>query len=187
MLWIFFTLNCLSVPCLGDEKVVVILESEAKIKGDSIYLGEIVKDIKADKALKEKLLGMKVGSSPLPGGRRTLNKDYILVRLYQNEILPGQVLVKGPEEVLVVRERQDYHIWEKGVPFNNDENYIIKRGDSVNLVIEGKALRVVTRGRALEPGKIGDMIEILNTSSFKKIKGKVTAPFTVVVSIPDIK
>jgi hypothetical protein len=176
---IFLSLAYLSAPLAGEEKVVVVLKSRVQVKGDFIYLEEIIQDIEADERLKQRLIKIKVGASPLPGKMRSLNKDYILVRLYQSGLSPGEVSVQGTERVLVLRESfSDEQTFSEG-----GENYLIRRGDMVNLVVEEANLRVVTRGRALKSGRKGEIIEVLNISSFKKIKGKIIAPFTVRVSL----
>jgi len=180
---IFLSLACLPAPLLGEEKVVVFLKPQAQVKGDFIYLEEIIQDIKADKALQQKLIKIKVGSSPLPGKTRSLNKDYILVRLYQNGLSPDEVLMQGSEKVLVIRKSPTPLFSDKKILSEGEENYLIKRGDTVNLVVEEGNLRIVTRGRALKSGRKGEIIEVLNISSFKKIKGEIIAPFTVKVSL----
>jgi len=133
------TLIYLICPCLvsvSAQKVVVFLKSEAQVEDDVILLGDIAEEIRAEGGLKERLLKARIGSSPLPGKRRTLSNQVFLV----------------------------------------------KRGDLVRLMLETKNLKIVTRGKALESGKKGDIIEILNMSSFKKIKGEIVAPLTVKVS-----
>ncbi len=180
---VIFALGFFPSPSLSKEKVKIVLKPQAEVAGDFIYLGEIVESIKAEEMLRQKLMGIKVGSSPLPGGKRQLNKDYVMVRLYQNGFSPGEVLVEGSYEVLVVRKSFTF-LSEKKQSRYKGESYLIKRGDEVNLVIEDENLKIITKGKALEPGKRGEIIEVFNTSSFKKIKGKVVAPFTVKIDIP---
>jgi len=153
---------------------VVFLKAEARVRGNSIYLEEIVQDIKADKPLKQKLMRIKV--------KRILSKDYILVRLYQSGLSPGDVVVEGREKIVVTRESFLSPLEDKLNFSEGEENYLVKKGDMVNLVVEEANLRVVMRGRALESGKKGEMIQVLNISSFKKVKGEIVAPFTVKVN-----
>jgi len=180
---IFLSLaTCSFASSLSKEKVVVFLKAEARIRGDSIYLEEIVQDIKADKPLKQKLMRIKVGSFPFCNRKRILSKDYILVRLYQSGLSPGDVVVEGREKIVVTRESFLSPLEDKLNFSEGEENYLVKKGDMVNLVVEEANLRVVMRGRALESGKKGEMVQVLNISSFKKVKGEIVAPFTVKVN-----
>lgn len=180
---VYFSLVYLPLPLLSQEKVVIFLKPQAHVTGDFIYLGEIIQNIKADKALQQKLVRIKVGSSPLPGKMRSLNKDYVLVRLYQNGLSPDKVLIQGNDKVLVIRESSSALFSDKKILFQDEKNYLIKRGDIVNLIVEKKNLRIVTRGRALQSGRRGEIIEVLNISSYKKIKGEIVAAFTVKISL----
>ncbi|MCD6574557.1 flagellar basal body P-ring formation protein FlgA [Candidatus Aerophobetes bacterium] len=189
MCLVLLAFSYLPLSAMGREKVVVILKDKAEVKGDFIYLGEIAREVKADENLKRKLLKIKVGSSPLPGKTRFLNKAYVLVRLYQNGISPQQVSIYGNEEILVSRENLSLSdkqgkrdLSGKDSSLREKESYLVRRGDIVSLVVEEGNLRVVTQARALESGKKGETIEVINVSSFKKIKGKIIAPFTVKVN-----
>jgi len=162
-------------------KIIITLKDKVKVKGNSIYLGEIVKDIKAEKKLKNKLYRIKIGASPLPGKSRRLNKDYIMVRLYQNGLYPGQVLIKGKNEIVVLREAQDLSLSGKNYSPSAgvEDNPVIRQGNLVNLIVEDKNIKIITRGKALNSGRKGDKIRVLNTSSFKILEGEVIDSFTV--------
>lgn len=163
-------------------KIIITLKDKVKVKGNCIYLGEIVKDIKAEKKLKGKLYRIKIGASPLPGKSRRLNKDYIMVRLYQNGLYPGQVLIKGKNEIVVLREAQDLSLSGKNYSPSagvEDNPVIIRQGNLVNLIVEDKNIKIITRGKALNSGRKGDKIRVLNTTSFKILEGEVIDSFTV--------
>jgi len=162
-------------------KIIITLKDKVKVKGNCIYLGEIVKDIKAEKKLKNKLYRIKIGASPLPGKSRRLNKDYIMVRLYQNGLYPGQVLIKGKNEIVVLREDQDLSLSRKNYSPSAgvEDNLVIRQGNLVNLIVEDKNIKIITRGKALNSGRKGDKIRVLNTTSFKILEGEVIDSFTV--------
>ena len=173
---------------LGEEKVkvVVVLKKQAQVTDRFIYLKDIAEKIEADQSLIKKLSGLKVGSSPLPGKKRSLNEELVLVRLYQNGFSPDEVEVCGEREVVVFRKGSPFSD-EKGDFSEEGENYkrgdfFVREGDIVSLVVEEPNLRVITRGRALQSGKKGEVIEVINISSFKRLKGRITAPFTVKVN-----
>ena len=74
-------------------------------------------------------------------------------------VLQGQLLTKS-----MVRE----------VPW-------VKRGQQVRILAENDHIKVVTTGRALEDGKEGDQVRVVNTSSGKQIYATVKGPGMVVV------
>ncbi len=60
---------------------------------------------------------------------------------------------------------------------------VIEYNQRVQVVLETPVLRVVTVGRALGRGRVGDIITVENISSRKKITGRVMADGTVRVSM----
>ena len=74
-------------------------------------------------------------------------------------VLPGQLLTK-----YMVRD----------VPW-------VKKGQQVRILAENAYIKVMTIGRALEDGKEGDQIRVVNTTSGKQIYATVKGPGMVVV------
>lgn len=175
----------LPLASVGAEKVVVFLKSEAQVKGSYILLEEIAEKIRAEESLKESILKTRIGSSPLPGRRRILNRDYVLVRLYQRGLSPDEIIVKGSQEVVVTRELPSSGFLDNGKFFLDGNNLLVRRGNLVKLILETGNLKIITQGKALKSGKKGDIIEVLNISSFRKIKGEIIAPYTVKVNFID--
>lgn len=62
-----------------------------------------------------------------------------------------------------------------------EEQIALQRGDPVNIVVENKRLFVQTRGKAMDKGRIGDMVRVKNVVSGRELVGKVTGGNTVVV------
>jgi len=81
-------------------KATIYLKSFARVRGEYIKLGEIA-NIEGEEELTKKLEQIEVTSSPLPGRSRTLNRGYIMVRLYQNNISRNEISFKGAKEVKV--------------------------------------------------------------------------------------
>ncbi len=57
----------------------------------------------------------------------------------------------------------------------------VKRGQQVRILAENEHIKVVTTGRALEDGREGDQVRVVNTSSGKQIYATVKGPGMVVV------
>ncbi len=61
---------------------------------------------------------------------------------------------------------------------------IVKRDESVTLVYVVPGMRLTTRGKALESGGEGDLINVLNPQSKRTVQGTVTGPGEVDISTP---
>lgn len=59
---------------------------------------------------------------------------------------------------------------------------VVSRGDSVQLELRQSGMVMRTRGRALGQGAVGDAISVLNTSSGKRLRGRVKSAGLVEVS-----
>lgn len=55
-----------------------------------------------------------------------------------------------------------------------EDHFVIKRNDIVSITIEHKRLLVKAKGRAIDRGKIGDVIRVKNLTSQKEVLGRVT-------------
>ncbi len=74
-----------------------------ELKSDRIRLGEIAEIKGEDLALLKKLRGIVIGKSPLPGKSRSIDSDYIRIRLKQNGIDLSQIKLQVPIKVEVSR------------------------------------------------------------------------------------
>ena len=73
-----------------------------------------------------------------------------------------------------------------GAVIRNDmieDRYAVKRNEIVNIVVQSNRLSVQTKGRAIEKGKVGDIIRVKNVSSNKEILGKVMGSGVVSVDM----
>lgn len=59
---------------------------------------------------------------------------------------------------------------------------VVRRGSGVTMFLETRGLRVATRGQALQPGSVGDVIRVKNASSGKIIEGQIIDAHTVRVN-----
>ena len=62
-----------------------------------------------------------------------------------------------------------------------DSPQVIRRGETVTVVVENKQLLVKTKGKAEEPGRVGERIRVKNLSSDREVVGRVADDGTVVV------
>jgi flagella basal body P-ring formation protein FlgA len=58
---------------------------------------------------------------------------------------------------------------------------IVQRNESVTLVYEAPGLTLTMRGKALDPGGQGDVINVLNSQSHRSVQGTVVGPARVAV------
>jgi flagella basal body P-ring formation protein FlgA len=62
-----------------------------------------------------------------------------------------------------------------------DSPQVIRRGEMVTIVAENRQLLVKAKGRAEEPGKVGERIRVKNLSSDREVAGRVASDGTVVI------
>lgn len=64
-----------------------------------------------------------------------------------------------------------------------EDHFVIKRNEIVSIVLENKKLMVKAKGRAIDRGRMGDVIRVKNLTSQKEILGRVTGSGVVNVDI----
>lgn len=64
-----------------------------------------------------------------------------------------------------------------------EDPVMVRRGKMVILIGENKRLLIKTQGKALENGRLGDVIKVKNTTSGKVVHATVTAENTVTVGL----
>ena len=62
-----------------------------------------------------------------------------------------------------------------------DSPQVVRRGEMVTLVAENRQLLVKARGKAEDPGKVGERIRVKNLSSDREVVGRVAGDGTVIV------
>ncbi|NNG03169.1 MAG: flagellar basal body P-ring formation protein FlgA, partial [Inquilinus sp.] len=60
---------------------------------------------------------------------------------------------------------------------------LVRRGETVTMLLQTGALALSARGRALDEGAAGDVIRVVNTDSNRTIEAEIRGPGTVVVRI----
>jgi flagella basal body P-ring formation protein FlgA len=81
-------------------------------------------------------------------------------------------------------------VLKKDVPANTiiayqmlEESVAVQRGEVVNIVAENTKLLVLTKGKTIDKGRVGDTVRVKNISSGKEIVGRVTAHNTVAIDL----
>jgi flagella basal body P-ring formation protein FlgA len=62
-----------------------------------------------------------------------------------------------------------------------EDSVAVQRGEVVNIVAENTKLLVLTKGKTIDKGRVGDAVRVKNISSGKEIVGRVTAHNTVAI------
>jgi flagella basal body P-ring formation protein FlgA len=63
---------------------------------------------------------------------------------------------------------------------------IVRRGDLVKIVARYGLIRITARGKAVENGRLGDLIEVENLNSKRRIHAEVVSPGVVMVNLGGI-
>lgn len=61
---------------------------------------------------------------------------------------------------------------------------VVQKGAQVDMLLTSGALTLIARGRALENGAVGDVINVLNTRSNRTLRGVVDGPNSVRIDTP---
>jgi flagella basal body P-ring formation protein FlgA len=62
-----------------------------------------------------------------------------------------------------------------------EEPLTVQKGEIVTIIAENKKLLIQSKGKAVDKGRVGDMVRVKNISSGKEITGRVTASNAVMV------
>lgn len=93
--------------------------------------------------------------------------------------VPGAV--NGPSEVVGMQAARRLHAGTVVTKDQWKDLPLIKKGQSVRIVLETPHLRIVAPGESLQDGRPGERIRILNLSSRQSVSGRVQDAKTVVV------
>jgi flagella basal body P-ring formation protein FlgA len=80
---------------------------KTEIESADIYLGKIADVSGNDRALVEKIEKISIGSAPLPGKTKRIDRDRILICLKKNGIAPSHINIIIPEDAVVIRSTSE--------------------------------------------------------------------------------
>jgi flagella basal body P-ring formation protein FlgA len=116
------------------------------------------------------------------GRGETVNAGDVAVERQSRLRLPADVIVAARDVIGFAARRS---MTEGSVLRSGDVERprVIARNDAVTIVFETANLVLTARGRALEGGAVGDVIEVQNTTSRRNVQGSVAGPGKVVVRL----
>ncbi|MBW2590370.1 MAG: flagellar basal body P-ring formation protein FlgA [Deltaproteobacteria bacterium] len=104
LLIVFGLITLITPGCLYAEGITSISVYEKTfVEKDEILLGKIAGIEGEDQALIRKLKNIVIGRSPLPGRSRYIGREYIKLRLKQNDIDFPKLALQVPEKIKVSR------------------------------------------------------------------------------------
>lgn len=128
----------------ADGMVSVNLKEYSNISGERILLNKIAKIDGDQKEIKE-IAPIYIGRLPLPGMTRTINRNYIKLRIKQNKADISKVALIGPEKVKVTRASRE--ISEEEIR-EIVEEFLLKR---IQWKRENIELKISYNGKILVP------------------------------------
>jgi len=127
-----------------------------------------------------------------------INK-YKKIFVAKNDITKGQIIKESDIEEKLVEQinTQNLNINEiigkkaatnisKGLIFKSNhltKDYLIKKGDTIIIIVRSGAVIIKTIGKSLDDGSVGDEIRVIRDNAVKKIlNGKIQEDGTVLIS-----
>jgi len=180
------------------EPVWVVLRATAASTGPFVRLGEVADLPNAPPRLKEFLEGLFLGLAPDPGGLREIDGGEVAARIQELGLPADLVRVKGSPRATVFVEAQAATASPGGKPPESakarpaarpgparaeraprEAKPAVEKGSAVTLRRAGRALIIEELARAHSAGSEGDVIEVQNLRTGKKIPARVVGPGVV--------
>jgi len=147
----------------GEAAAVLTLRAAVSVAGESFALGDIA-GIEGEGSLQARLAGVIIGPSPLSGDSRQVSAGYVKLRLRREGIDLAGIEVKG-DGVRASRvgggtptKRQTTGGGaDKTAP---EEAPVVRRGDTVEVVVRVGPILVKTPGRALGDAAVGGVVRV---------------------------
>ena len=108
--------------------------------------------------------------------------DIDWVRVPSNRI--GQNVITSLDQLLGMSPRYQARAGEPLRLSDMVPPVLVEKGAQVDMLLTSGALTLIARGRALESGAIGDIINVLNTRSNRTLRGVVDGPNSIRIDAP---
>lgn len=106
--------------------------------------------------------------------------DFRLELRPSTEAPPGALTaVTDPEDLEVVRSIRPGEVLTERLL---RRKVVVRRGETVTLLLEGRGFRVTARGEAREDARRGDVVRVVNPTSKREVMGRVEGPGVVRVA-----
>lgn len=106
--------------------------------------------------------------------------DYVDVR---NSDLSANVLVSA-DQLIGMSPRRGLAALKPIAASDVSSPVVVKKGETVTMVLQNSEMTLTTQGKALESGAVGETVRIINPSSGQSVEGIVTAVKTVSITSP---
>jgi len=87
----------------ADEMTMITMADHCEVNADTILLGDLAQITGSDEALNAQVRTIAVGAAPQPGKSRSINRDYVIIRLKQSGVSLTAIAFQGPEVTIVSR------------------------------------------------------------------------------------
>lgn len=108
--------------------------------------------------------------------------DIDWVRLPANRI--GQNVITSLDQLLGMSPRHPARAGEPMRVSDMAPPLVVEKGAQVDMMLVSGALTLIARGRALESGAVGDVVNVLNIRSNRTLQGVVEGPNTIRIDAP---
>lgn len=110
------------------------------------------------------------------------HSDIDWVRIPANRI--GQNVITSLDQLVGMSPRYQARAGEPLRLADMVPPVVVQKGAEVDMLLSSGALTLIARGRALENGAIGDIINVLNTRSNRTLRGVVDGPNSIRIDTP---
>jgi len=117
---------------------------------------------------------------PLPRGETVRSRDVVIERRPKSDV--GTDALETPEPVVGLAARQALPAGRIVRQADFIKPDLVKRDEPVTLVFEAPGLTLTSRGKAMDTGAEGDVVNVLNLQSKRTIQGHVSGPGRITVS-----
>jgi flagella basal body P-ring formation protein FlgA len=117
---------------------------------------------------------------PLPRGETVRSRDVVVERRPKSDV--GTDALETPDSVVGLAARQALPAGRIVRHADFIKPDLVKRDEPVTLVFEAPGLTLTTRGKAMDTGAEGDVVNVLNQQSKRTIQGHVSGPGRITVS-----
>lgn len=100
---ILILITILGIPSIANGHVSIELFENVEVNNSTIYLRDIARIECENDKLKSKLSEIEITRVPLPGVPKTLDKDYIIIKLKQNKVNTDELSIKGTAKIVIIQ------------------------------------------------------------------------------------
>ncbi len=171
-----------------DEALTITLPENAVVAAGDMSLGQVA-EVTGPADQVAKLAAVSLGPAPLAGYQRPITVGLIILRLRRAGWNPDGVALAGEPQTMVVTQGQP-----QPVVVNNQAGsvqqlappapqIVIKRGDTVRIVLSYKGITIVTVGQALNDAAQDQIVRVRVAGSRHTTYGRVANARTVEVKL----